>query len=76
MENKRQLVEIWGDVVELKSLLISIILSGLFTMGAYFLAPSNDKTMQLFYGLAGSVVGFIFSSIVIKPKRIITIKDD
>lgn len=76
MENKRQLVEIWGDVVELKSLLILIILSGLFTMGAYFLAPSNDKTMQLFYGLAGSVVGFIISSIVIKPKRIITIKDD
>lgn len=45
-------------------------------MGAYFLAPSDDKTKQLFFGLAGAVIGFILSSIFIKPKRVITLEDE
>lgn len=45
-------------------------------MGAYFLAPSDDKTKQLFFGLAGAVIGFILSTLFIKPKRIVTIEDE
>lgn len=76
MKNKNTMVEIWGDVIEVKHLIISIIISSIFTMGGYFLAPSNDKTRQLFYGLLGAVIGFIISTFLIKPKRIIVFEED
>lgn len=74
MDNKKQMIEIWGDVVEIKYLIMSIIISSASTMGAYFLAPSDNKTKQLFFGLVGAVLGFTISTIFIKPKRIITIE--
>ncbi|AEB30499.1 hypothetical protein CAR_c18420 [Carnobacterium sp. 17-4] len=74
-KGKQEKFEIWGDVVELRDLIISILLSSGSTMGAYFLAPSDDKTKQLFFGLAGAVVGFVLSTLFIKPKRIVTIED-
>lgn len=76
MKNKNTMVEIWGDVIELKYLIMSIIISSIFTMGGYFLAPSNDKIRQLFYGLLGAVISFIISTLIIKPKRIIVFEDD
>lgn len=69
-ENK--LVEIWGDVVVIRSLILAISFSSFSTMGAFFLAPADDKTKQLFFGLVGALIGFIVSSVVIKPKRVIT----
>lgn len=76
MKTKNTMVEIWGDVVEIKDLIISIILSSIFTMGAYFLAPSNSMTRKLFYGLLGSVIGFVVSTVLIKPKRNIVYDED
>jgi uncharacterized BrkB/YihY/UPF0761 family membrane protein len=76
MDNKKQMVEIWGDVVELRFLVMSIFISGVSTMGAYFLAPSNDKIKQLFFGLAGAVIGFCISAILVKPKRIIILEQE
>lgn len=75
MKSKKQMVEIWGDVVEIKYLVISIIISSISTMGAYFLASSTNKTKQLFFGLIGAVLGFIISAILIKPKRIIILEE-
>ena len=75
-KGKQQKIEIWGDVVELKELIIAILLSSGSTIRAYFLAPSDDKTKQLFFGLAGAVIGFILSSIFINPKRVITLEDE
>lgn len=66
-----EMVEIWGDVVSIKSLVLSIVISVVTTMGMYFLAPSNDSTMGLFFGLFGAVLGFVISAVIIKPKRII-----
>lgn len=68
-------VEIWGDVIGIKDLIISILISAIFTMGGYFLAPSNDRIRQLFYGLLGAVIGFIISTLLVKPKRIITFEE-
>lgn len=76
MNSKNTMVEIWGDVIEIKHLIISIVISSVFTIGAYFLAPSHDKIRELFYGLLGAVVGFIISTILIKPKRIIIFEED
>lgn len=76
MNNKKQMVEIWGDVVEIKFLLMSIFISGFSTMGAYFLAPSNEKIKQLFFGLGGAVLGFCISAILVKPKRIIILEEE
>lgn len=65
-----EMVEIWGDVVSIKSLVLSVVISVVTTMGMYFLAPSHDKTIGLFFGLTGAVVGFLISAFLIKPKRV------
>ena len=66
---KQQLIEIWGDVVDLKDLVQSILISSITTMGAFFLAPSNNSTKQLFFGLIGALIGFFISVLLTKPKR-------
>ncbi len=67
---KNKYIEIWGDVVSQKDLLLSIFLISGLTMGAYFLAP-NKPTLELFFGLGGAVLGFTLTSFLIKPKRYI-----
>ena len=76
MKDERQMFEVWGDIVEIKPLIISIIISGLATMGAYFMAASNAQTEQLFFGLTGAVLGFILSTILIRPKRIVKVEEE
>ncbi|WP_313469486.1 hypothetical protein [Carnobacterium sp.] len=73
MKEKKDLVEIWGDVVALNSLVGAILISSISTMGAFFLAPGGNQSQQLFYGLAGAVIGFIISAVLIKPKRIVVL---
>lgn len=72
MEKKEGIFyDIWGDNVNLRDLLISIILSITCTLGGYLIAP-NEAPMPLVFGLTGGFVAFIISSIIIKPKRKIT----
>lgn len=66
---KKNLVEIWGDLVNLKDLIISILICSITTMSGFFLAPKTDTTKQLFFGLGGAVLGFIISTMLITPKR-------
>lgn len=66
---KQELVSLWGDTVGIADLVRSIILSIVLTMGGYFIAPSNQPTQQLFFGLLGAVLSFILNSLLIKPKR-------
>lgn len=68
-------VEIWADLVNIKDLLLSITICLVFTLGAYFIAP-NKAPMPLFFGLGGAVVGFILTSCLIKPKRIVKEESD
>lgn len=75
-DKKQQLIEIWGDVVDLKDLVRSILLSGITTMGAFFLAPVDNSTKQLFFGLIGALVGFILSVLLTKPKRQVVYSED
>ncbi len=75
MKKNEEMVEIWQDVVAIRSLVLAIFISSVTTMGAYFLAPSGDRTKQLFFGLMGAVLGFIINALIIKPKRVIEVKD-
>lgn len=61
-------IEVWEDLVHIKDLVIAIIISTITTLGAYIIAP-NDPPKPLIFGLVGAVVGFIISSLLIKPKR-------
>jgi hypothetical protein len=72
---KQTLIEIWGDVVGLKSLVIAILFISFTTMSGYLIAPSDDRTKQLFYGLVGAIIGFSITARLVKPKRIIKIED-
>lgn len=62
-------VEIWNDIVSIKDLSKTICISLCSTLGLFFLAPKNNTTMQLFFGLIGSVIAVIINSIIVKPKR-------
>jgi len=66
-EEEKNHIEIWGDNVNVKELIISMILCISFALSGYSLAFGN--TPPLIFGLAGAVIGFIISSIIIKPKR-------
>ncbi len=66
---KKDKVLLWGDVVSLKDLILSILISIISTMGMFFLADKDNTSMQLFMGLFGAVIGFIITSILFKPKR-------
>ncbi|MBE9390383.1 hypothetical protein [Vagococcus salmoninarum] len=74
MEKQNETVYIWNDLVGLKDLSLAIGLSVITTMVGYFLAPVTDPTKQLFFGLAGAIVGFLITTFLIKPKRNIKIQ--
>ncbi|MCF3944168.1 hypothetical protein [Oceanobacillus alkalisoli] len=71
-DNKERgnLVEIWEDNVDIKDLLIAMIFCVGFSLGGYVVA--FGETPPLIFGLGGGVIGFIISSILIKPKRKLT----
>ncbi|MCA5012330.1 MULTISPECIES: hypothetical protein [unclassified Enterococcus] len=66
---KKNLIELWGDLVDLKDLILAIVICSVTTMGSFFLAPAGNTTKQLFFGLGGAVLGFVISTVLIKPKR-------
>jgi uncharacterized BrkB/YihY/UPF0761 family membrane protein len=68
-------IEVWEDLVHIKDLVLSIVICTVITMGAYFIAP-NEPPKPLVFGLIGAVIGFIISSIIIKPKRRFRYVDD
>ncbi|WP_017473566.1 hypothetical protein [Amphibacillus jilinensis] len=61
-------IEIWADLVSIRDLTIAIAITVVTTLVGYFIAPANEP-MPLIFGLVGAVIGFIISSIMIKPKR-------
>lgn len=76
MDKSNKYLELWGDLVSMKDILLAILLSATLTMGGYFLAPVGDRTRQLFYGLAGAVLAILINTFLIKPKRKIVYQDD
>lgn len=69
-------IEIWGDVVESRHLLISMVLTTVTTFTVFSFAPKGDRPMGLLLGLGGAVIGFLLSVILIKPKRNLIVEDE
>lgn len=69
MKKQEKYLELWGDLVGLKDMVLAIFISGLCTMSGFFLAPSGNTTRQLFYGLTGAVLALVLNTVLIKPKR-------
>jgi len=74
-EDNKNYVEVWEDNVSVRDLIIAIFLSIVFTLGGYIIAP-GEAPQPLIFGLIGGVIGFIISSIIIKPKRNVTYLDE
>ncbi|GAB3046322.1 hypothetical protein [Virgibacillus ainsalahensis] len=68
-------IEVWEDVVNIKDLLLSMIICSACALGGYLIAP-NEPPQPLIYGLVGVVIGFIASSLIIKPKRTLRFEDE
>lgn len=61
-------VEIWEDVVNIKDLVLSLIISSITTLGGYLIGQ-EDPSRALIFGIVGAIVGFIICSVLFKPKR-------
>ncbi|MBO1002817.1 hypothetical protein ACFSKI_03970 [Pseudogracilibacillus auburnensis] len=70
-KQEKEFVEVWEDNVKIKDLLIAMLLCIGLSLGGYILAP-GEAPQPLIFGLCGGVIGFIISSVLIKPKRKIT----
>ena len=68
---KKALLRIWGDVVETRALVFSIVIITAFTMGGHLLAPQDNDTFGLFLGIAGAIVGFVLCAFIFSPQRTI-----
>lgn len=60
-------VNIWGDHVNIRDLGISMTLCVILSLVGFMWAPGDIE--PLITGLAGGIVGFMISSIIIRPKR-------
>ena len=70
-----EMVVLWQDVVSLRDLIISIVIAVVLTMGLYALAPQDNHSLKLLFGLLGAVIAVIINSIVFKAKREIEVED-
>lgn len=72
---KDNLVEVWGDIVALKELLMSIIISVVLGMTGYILAPEGNSVLPLLFAIVGIIIATIINSLIFKPKRIIQMEE-
>lgn len=79
---EENLLEIWGDTVDSRHLIGSLLLgAGIaapsYLAGSWFFArvaenPDVGRTYALLVGLAGCMVGAVVAALLFKPKRIVT----
>lgn len=74
-EKKPENIEVWEDVVNIKDLILSMVICSVFALGGYLIAP-NEEPKPLIFGLIGVVVGFVISTIIVKPKRTLSYMED
>lgn len=70
-----QYVEIWGDRVSMRDLLLALAVTAAATVGAVVVGRALGSS-EFFWGLGGSVVGFVAAVALIRPKRDVRIVAD
>lgn len=73
---KLKYIEIWGDMVHLNDLVLSIAIISATTIVGHGFAPANNRPLELFFGLSGAIVGFIITLLLVKVKRIIQVSEE
>lgn len=76
MKKNSTLIEIWGDIVMLHHLVISIIIISTSTMIGHLQAPANSRPLGLLFGLSGALIGFAIITIIFRPKRTIRVVEE
>lgn len=70
-----RLYEVWLDTVSIRDLAISLALTTALTLGGYIVAP-GPAPQPLVFGLVGSLIGFVISTVTFRPKRELVIDDE
>jgi hypothetical protein len=70
-----QYVEIWGDRVSLRDLVVALAAVAAATVAAVLVGRALDGS-EFFWGLGGSVVGFGAAVALVRPKRDVQIVAD
>lgn len=72
---ERQNIEVWNDLVSLKDLVVSLLVSVVCAVLAVIVS-SRAGGQTLFWGLGASVVGFTVNCLLVTPKREVSIVDE
>ncbi|VTR76998.1 hypothetical protein [Cellulomonas hominis] len=75
MGDDEQYVEIWGDQVSLRDLVLALAVVAAATVAAVAVGRALDAS-EFFWGLGGSVVGFGAAVALVRPKRDVQIVED
>lgn len=70
-----QYVEIWGDRVSMRDLVLALAVTAAATVAAVVVGRALGSS-EFFWGLGGSVVGFVAAMALIRPKRDVRIVAD
>jgi hypothetical protein len=70
-----QYVEIWGDRVSMRDLILALAVTAAATVAAVVVGRALGSS-EFFWGLGGSVVGFVAAMALIRPKRDVRIVAD
>lgn len=75
MSEDEQYVEIWGDRVSMRDLVIALAACAVTTVVAVVIGRALGSS-EFFWGLGGSVVGFGAAMALVRPKRDVQIVAD
>ncbi len=75
MSDDEQYVEIWGDRVSMRDLVIALAACAAATVAAVVVGRALGSS-EFFWGLGGSVAGFGIAVALVRPKRDVQIVAD
>ena len=75
MSDDEQYVEIWGDRVSMRDLVVALAACAAATVAAVVVGRVLGQS-GLFWGLGGSVVGLAAAVVLVRPKRDVQIVAD
>jgi hypothetical protein len=70
----RKYIEVWNDLVSPRDLTWSLVICGGTTAAALLISQALGQS-AFFWGLGGSVGGFIVTTLLITPKRVVRLVD-